>query len=81
MLALDARAAFDTIDTAGTPAIDTLPPCQARRLYLELAPQLLGKRRLSRRLCEHGRLHRRGTVLNQPCSGGLEALGHKTGGP
>jgi acetyl esterase len=44
MLASDARAVLDAMIAAGAPAIDTLPPAEAKRTFLENAPRLQGKK-------------------------------------
>ena len=42
MLASDARAVLDAMTASGAPAIDTLPPAEAKRMFLENAPRLQG---------------------------------------
>jgi acetyl esterase len=44
MLASDAKAVLDAMVAAALPAIDTLPPAEAKRTFLENAPRLQGKK-------------------------------------
>ena len=39
MLAADAKPALDAMAAAGAPTIDTLSPAEAKRIFLERAPQ------------------------------------------
>jgi acetyl esterase len=43
MLASDAQAVLDAMAAAGAPAIETLPPAEAKRMFLENAPRLQGE--------------------------------------
>jgi acetyl esterase len=44
VLASDAQAALAAMAAAGAPAIETLPPAEAKRMFLESVPQLQGKK-------------------------------------
>jgi acetyl esterase len=44
VLAPDAQAALAMMAAAGAPAIETLPPAEAKRMFLESVPQLQGKK-------------------------------------
>jgi acetyl esterase len=44
MLASDAQAVLDAMAAARAPAIETLPPAEAKRMFLENAPRLQGEK-------------------------------------